>query len=360
MPELTLPHPKDNPELLGHEAAEVQLLQAFNSNTLPHAWLITGEQGVGKATLAYRFARFLLASESASAATPDLLGDIPQPSSLYLSPDRPTFNRVAGGAHGDLLVLDTEGEDASQEITIDAVRRIHHFLSLTAAESPWRVVIIDSTDAMNRNAANALLKMLEEPPQNTVLLLVCHNLGAILPTIRSRCRILSLRPLPPEQVSDIIHHHAPDIPEDERRFLSDIAHGAPGLALKLYAAGARDTYAEIIKILQLHPKVDIVTLLTFARNIANKKTPQQWQVAQFLLQHLLRDVVMLGTTGAVATEHVAEETAVKQRLCGAAPANHWVETWEKLATMAEQSDRFYMDRTHAAITMLNTVQQSAA
>ncbi len=148
-----------------------------------HAWLITGAPGVGKATLAYRFARRLLAGVQP--------GD-----TLAVDPASPVFRRVAVGSHADLLTVEREWDDKKSrlrgEIVVDDARAISAFLRLTPAEGGWRVVVIDGAEHMNRNAANAVLKMLEEPPPRAVLLLTCAAPGRLLPTIRSRCRRLAL------------------------------------------------------------------------------------------------------------------------------------------------------------------------
>ena len=181
-----LPPPRENPFLFGHQTAEATLATAARSGRLHHAWLITGPVGVGKATLAWRFARKLLA------------GPIPD-DSLALPAGDPIFRRVAAGSHADLLAIGREVNPKTGalrgEITVDSVRRVRGFLRLTPAEAGWRVVLVDGADVMNRNAANALLKSLEEPPPRALLLLTCAAPGRLPPTIRSRCRVLDLSSL---------------------------------------------------------------------------------------------------------------------------------------------------------------------
>src|SRR5229473_2014413 len=211
--------PRDNPLLLGHEAAEAVLLQAYRSGRLPHAWLLSGPRGIGKATLAFRFARFLFAE---GAAAPGLFAA--PPASLAIAPEHPVFRRVASGGHADLLVversLDPKRKKLRSEIVVDDTRAIAGFLRLTPAEGGWRVVIVDGADMMNRNAANALLKILEEPPQKALLLLVSDNPGRLLPTIRSRCRILALKPLAEAEVREALARYRPDIAAGDRAVLA--------------------------------------------------------------------------------------------------------------------------------------------
>ncbi|HVA12857.1 MAG TPA: DNA polymerase III subunit delta', partial [Stellaceae bacterium] len=179
------PAPRENPLLLGQEAAEASLLQAFNAGRLSHAWLVTGPRGIGKATLAYRFARFLFAEGAEPGG-----GLFSAPAaSLAVAPSHQAFRMVVVGSHPDLLVVE-RGMDAKRkrqrrEIVADDARSVGEFLHLTSSQGGWRVVIVDGADLMNPHAANSLLKTLEEPPRRTVLLLASDNPGRLLPTIRS-------------------------------------------------------------------------------------------------------------------------------------------------------------------------------
>ena len=178
------PVPRENPHLVGHELAAGALVEAWGSGRLAHAWLIAGPRGIGKATLAYRFARFVLAG-----------GEGGGNDGLAMAPEHPVFQRAAAGGHSDLAVIERGLGDRGRlraEIVVDDVRKANAFLSLTAGEGGWRVVIVDAADEMNRNAANALLKRLEEPPSRVLFLLVSHAPSRMPATLRSRCRLLSL------------------------------------------------------------------------------------------------------------------------------------------------------------------------
>ncbi|HYB55310.1 MAG TPA: DNA polymerase III subunit delta', partial [Alphaproteobacteria bacterium] len=163
------PAPRANPDLFGQEEAEAALLEAFRGKRLAHAWILSGPRGIGKATLAYRFARFMLA-HGAKAESGGLFGPATPPESLALSPDHPVFRRVASGGHADLLTLerrfDEDRRRFKSEISVEEAREVADFLHLTPAEGGWRIVVIDGAEEMNRNAANAVLKIVEEPPPN--------------------------------------------------------------------------------------------------------------------------------------------------------------------------------------------------
>jgi DNA polymerase III subunit delta' len=192
------PPPRETTVLFGHQAAEQALLSSYRSGRIPHSWLISGEAGIGKATLAYRMARFVLAHPDPAS------GPVQSATSLALDPSHPTVRRIAGNAHSDLLVLERIPGDTGTlrtVITVDQVRRIISFFGSTAGEGGWRVCIVDSADELQYpQASNALLKMLEEPPARALFLLVSHSPGRLLPTIRSRCRKLILKPLKTAEV----------------------------------------------------------------------------------------------------------------------------------------------------------------
>jgi len=186
-----VPLPRETAVLFGHHDAEREFLAAYRSGRIPHAWLIGGEPGIGKATLAYRMARFVLAHPEPAR--------VPEAISLALDPAHPTVRRIAGNAHSDLLVLErTPGDTGKMRtvITVDQVRRLVTFFGSTAGEGGWRICIVDAADELKYpEGSNALLKMLEEPPARSLFLLVSHAPGRLLPTIRSRCRRLTLKPL---------------------------------------------------------------------------------------------------------------------------------------------------------------------
>jgi len=194
-----VPPPRETMVLFGHQAAEQAFLSSYRCGRIPHSWLIGGEAGIGKATLAYRMARFVLAHPDPASAA------VQQAITLALDPAHRTVRRIAGNAHTDLLVLERVAGDSGAlrtVITVDQVRRTVSFFGATAGEGGWRVCIVDAADELKQpEAANALLKMLEEPPARSLFLLVSHAPGRLLPTIRSRCRRLTLAPL---ATSDVV------------------------------------------------------------------------------------------------------------------------------------------------------------
>src|SRR3979411_1310676 len=197
-PKIAVVHPRETTALSGHRDAEQALLNAYRSGRIPHAWLIGGAQGIGKATLAYRMARFVLAHRD------PLAPNVQAARTLAVDPSHPVARHIAAGAHGGLLTLERTLNDKGvmrTVITVDETRETISFFGSTAAVEGWRVCIVDTVDELNPNAANALLKILEEPPRQSLFLLVSHAPARVLPTIQSRCRKLALRPL---AVDDVI------------------------------------------------------------------------------------------------------------------------------------------------------------
>src|SRR5207248_2033535 len=248
--------PQENPDLLGQESAERALLEAALSGRLAHAWLLSGPRGVGKATLAYRFARFLLAGEGASQG--GLFGEAP--AGLALDPAHPVFRRVASGGHPDLRTIvrgiNPRTGRLRSEIVVDDVRDAVAFLRLTPAEGGWRVVIVDGAEDMNRNAGNALLKVLEEPPPRAVLILVSHAPGRLLPTVRSRCRRLEAKALPPAIVDEWLSRRMTELSGADRALVTGLAEGSIGRALALAEAGGIDLYRDLSATLLGLPRID--------------------------------------------------------------------------------------------------------
>ena len=204
--------PRETSILIGHEAAERTLLDAYRSGRMHHGWILAGERGIGKATLAYRLARFLFAHPDPGVAGSGR--------GAQISPSRPTIRRRAAwrsARTANLLALQREWDDARKryksELSVDTVRRIIPFLGTTAGEGGWRVVIVDPADDMSPSAANAMLKNLEEPPRQTLFLLTARRRGALLPTILSRTRTLELSPLSTEQTEAVLQEVAPDYAE---------------------------------------------------------------------------------------------------------------------------------------------------
>ena len=249
-----IPHPRETTALFGHADAEQTLLDAYRSGQIPHAWLIGGEPGIGKATLAYRLARFVLAHPNPAAPA------VQKAKSLEVAPDHPAARRVASQSHSDLLVLERTLNDKGklrQDIVVDDVRRSVSFFGSTAGEGGWRLAIVDSVDELNRYGANALLKVVEEPPPRALLLLVTHAPGRIIPTIRSRCRQLMLRPLAATEVAKAAATALGDSADTaEIKAAAAAADGSVARALMFLEGPALELRQQVLGLLDGLPQLD--------------------------------------------------------------------------------------------------------
>jgi DNA polymerase-3 subunit delta' len=327
------PEPRANPLLLGHEAAEATLLEAMRSGRMHHAWLITGPDGVGKATLAYRFARRLLAG-------------VPADDTLALDPQHPTFRRVAAGAHADLhtveLAYDEKRRRMRTQIAVEDVRRISAFMSLTPAEGGWRVAIVDGAEEMNQSSANALLKILEEPPRRAILLLVCGAPGRLLPTIRSRCRRLRLDPLGQEAMDRLLAAYLPDLADDERGRLATVAEGSPGRALLLAEDQGLAITGLVDEVLAALPGLKPQRAYAVADTLARGETA----FSNFM------DLLRAGIAAAVRETVRGRADQEQARLVALRPLDAWGDVWHALTRLQDETERFNLDKRQAVVAGL--------
>lgn len=329
-----LAHPRSVYDLFGHEQAEAAMARALDSGRMHHAWMITGPKGVGKATLAWRLARRAL---GAAPAGPGLAAD----------PADPECRRLEALSHPDFLLIRRPFNDKTKklkgEITVEEARRAPDFFSRSASGGRHRVALVDAADEMNVNAANALLKTLEEPPRRGLLLLVVHTPGRLLPTIRSRCRRLSLRAPDADATADWLSRaHSVD-PADAVRAAA-LANGAPGRALALAEAGAPGLKDDIDQALSKLPSLDRSAAARLAGN-AGKKDGDAFK--QMLMGFLLS---------------YAQERARTLALGDAGPqaARSWVKAADGLTRLARESETLYLDPKQTVYAAFALLQDAAS
>lgn len=325
-------HARDVYGYEGGEAAEGALLDAMARGRLHHAWLLTGPEGVGKATFAYRAARRLLGARPAPAF--GLLG---------ADPDDPVSRQVAAQSHPDLLVLERDLGDgkARRNITVDEARTVAGFFANTPATAPYRVAIIDAADDLNSNAANAILKTLEEPPPRGVLFLISHAPGRLLPTIRSRCRRLAFAGWSEGQVSAFVTERL-GLPEADADLLAAMARGAPGRALSLAAEGALEADRAAHALLRSLPDGDETAQLALAESFRGAEGAKRFE----LLFERLSDQV----------RQMATREAAFGRMNG---LDLWGAAWERLQSLPPQVEGLNLDRAEAFWTALADLRRAA-
>lgn len=331
------PHPRETSQLYGQSEAEQSFLGAFNSNRLHHGWLVCGPEGIGKATLAWRIARFLLASPPSEDA--GLFGAPPPAESLEIAQDHPVARRILAGAEPGLASVTRSPNDQGRlrdQIVVDDIRRLSRFFGLSAADGGRRVVLVDAADDMNTSAANALLKMLEEPPARATILLVSHQPTRLLPTIRSRCRTLRLSPLPPADMSRALAQAGATLPADTEA-LSALAAGSVGAALRLLALDGLGQYDRLLGLVASLPRLDRPAAMKLAESVSGRGAADEFDQMLTLIDILLARLARTGATGqAPLPEGAPGEAQVLSRL---APTAHKAQAWAHLAAAVSARGR---------------------
>jgi DNA polymerase-3 subunit delta' len=332
------PDPRANPLLLGHEPAERTLLDAMHHGRMHHAWLITGPEGIGKATLAYRFARRLLAGQ----------GD---GESLALDPSHPVFRRIAAGGHADLRTieraLNEQTKRLKRDIAVEDIRKINAFMALTPAEGGWRVAIVDGAEDLNQASANALLKILEEPPSRAVLILVCSAPGRLLPTIRSRCRRLRLSALDDATMAQLLADYLPDRAQDDRDRLLTLAEGSIGRALALADEDGIAVAAMVDQLLAALPDVKPSRGHAIADALGRSETGFQ----------LFVDQLMAGVAAVARDTARGRADPEQQRLAALLPLEAWGEVWQGLLRMRDETERMALDKRQALVNCVGMLTE---
>jgi DNA polymerase-3 subunit delta' len=285
------------------------------------------------------------------------------PQDLAVPATSPVFRRVAMQSHADLRSVERSINEKTgklrSEIVVSDVRDLSSFLRLTPAEGGWRIAIVDAADEMNRNAANALLKILEEPPDRAVLLVVSHAPGRLLPTIRSRCRKLPLQPLPEVTVLQILRELAPELPAEEQLALARLSGGSPGRALELAAAGSIDLFRAVSSLLGSLPKLDLARLHALADRMARPGADGDFRTLGFVLGWWLETMVRSGARGEGGVDVMPGDGAIRARLQAAASLDRWVDVWEKIAQLFARADAVNLDRKQVVLGSFLALEAAA-
>lgn len=309
-------HPATTTMLYGHAASVLQQLKdEHTKGQLAHGILLSGQQGIGKATIAYHFAQSLLGEGDA------------------------VLSRILAGSHSDLLVVEPlyneKKEEFSREISAEQTRKISEFFSKTSGEGGWRIVIIDGADAMNHFAANAILKILEEPPANSLLILVSHHAGRLLPTIHSRCRTFRVSPLVEKDFLAVMRRQLTDMEGEALKKLGEISDYSPGLAISLHTQGALELYDQLDLIFSELPSLSHARILALAEQIGSGKQHQNWQVF----------------------------TRLALYLCAAAArrdsSRNWALKWQQTSEQFALAEARYLDYKSVAISFLHSLPHAA-
>jgi len=354
--------PRSTNELIGHKAAERTFVEAFQGDRLHHAWLITGPKGIGKATLAWKFAKFLLTQpepeDVGGLFGDDISSDIDS-AALNYDADSADIKRIEAGGHGGLLpVQRTENEKTGKlrnDIVIGDIRRVNYFFSQTSAEGGWRIAIIDAADEMNRNAANALLKILEEPPEKSILFLIAHAPGKLLPTIKSRCRALKLKALPEESVQAVLAARYPELGTEELLALARLSDGAPGRAIELQEQGGIELYRQMGGLIAAMPRLNIPEVHKLAGQLGPVKSDGRYQLFIQIFQGWLERLIRQNATGMSAADIMDGESAQIASISALAGVDRWLDLWEKVGKLVTRADAVNLDRKQVIVSLFTSL-----
>ncbi|TGQ47736.1 DNA polymerase III subunit delta' [Mesorhizobium sp. M00.F.Ca.ET.216.01.1.1] len=332
-----VPEPSETPRLIGHAQAAKTLAAAYRSGKLPHALIFAGPVGIGKATLAFHLAHHLL-KHPAFEQAPDALA-VPDPASSL-------FRQIASGAHPSVLHLTRPANDKTKSfktvVTVDEIRRVSRFLSLTSHDGSYRVVIVDPADDMNINAANALLKNLEEPPARSLFILIVHAPGSLLPTIRSRCQMIRLTPLDAESLMAVLGSIEPPPPEDPaaRAALAERAGGSARNAILLTQYGGLEI-AETLDALVAARKADVAGAYRLAEAVAGRDQAIQFDI----FNRRALDLLSTGASRAALAGDLARAKTLS-------------DTWHEALNAISETDIYNLDKKQHALTMIDRLNSA--
>lgn len=336
-------HPRETMGLFGHGAVEAEFLEAYRASRLPQAWLIGGREGIGKATFAWRAARFVL-------SYPDpMMPAVQRAQNLFTPEDKPAVRRVVARSHPDLSLLRREWDSKTKKhftrISVDDVRKTIEMFRRSAGEGGWRVAIIDSADDLNLSSSNALLKMIEEPPPRCLFLLVAHQPGRLLPTIRSRCRKVILQPLSENDVIAAIRAQGDEWaerPDDEVQRAARRAGGSVRDAMGLLTQGSLSMVEKTETQLARLPAIDWRRVHELTSAVQGREGLEAFET-------------LLATT----FEWI-DRTARENASLSDAPRRlaRLAQVWEKIAASARDTQTYNLDRRPLVLMMFSDLSDA--
>ncbi len=353
------PHPRDTGHLYGQDAAVTDFLDAWNAGRMHSGWLITGPRGVGKATLAWKIATFLLADRPAEGG---LFGDPPPVTSLTIDAENPDARLIQSGAHPRLYVVRRPTDDKTgvlkSEITVDAVRGMRDFFHMSATDGGRRVVIVDAADELNRSAANAILKELEEPPARTSLLLIAHQPSRLLPTIRSRCRVLRCAPLSAADLGAALTQAGLETEATEA--LATLSDGSAGDAVRLLTQDGLQLYAQLIGLMTTLPHLDRNATIKLAESCAGRANDTRFALVLDLIDRFLARTARAGLLGEPTSQGAAGEARLLSRISPHdQAARAWADLQQRASARARHGRAVNLDPAALILDMVLSIEQTA-
>jgi DNA polymerase-3 subunit delta' len=358
---LKLPEANAQPaDCIGHESNERILLEAYNHNRMPHGLILSGPKGIGKALFAQRITAFLLHAGISDQNTLSLFGNPPHvPEHINVPSDSQSFRLMTSGAHPDVLVVgrayDATKDKFKDSVAVDDIRKVAPFLRKTASLGGWRVVIIDDANTMNRNAQNALLKILEEPPANTVLMLVTHRMGAMIPTIRSRCRVLNFTALSQTHFSHILANSSHFLDDAKLQAIYEFSEGSIGRALEFMDHGGLETLESILDLIHCYPAWPWPEIHNLGEQLSKSGKDDTYHQFTVLLIWIFEQMAKAKARGTQLGGSYFEDSAALQNLMRQSSLESLLKICENLDGLFDTVQRSNLDKKQAVLSAFSLI-----
>ena len=353
-------NPQEQSELVGHSEVENELLVTWREERIPNAWIFSGPKGIGKATMAFRLARFILSTEQQCFEFDK---------GLWVDPNSNLFKRVSAGGHVDLFTLEPSKNERGifrNEIVVDDVRRLNKFTRLTPGESGWRVIIVDGADKLNRSAENAMLKLLEEASKKTLFILVAHSLNKLLPTTRSRCRHTYFKRLNKENTEKVLllNPKCSGLNENDFKILIQISEGSPGYGLQLLEQGGIEFAQTIIHLIMNLPTLDLVEVHKLGDRVGHKDGADIYDAVTDIILWTLSVIIRGEALGfkdySIYNNIISANSTLLMRIKESGQSlDQWAELWDDVHKLLTGSKALNMERKQALINAFTLLARMA-
>lgn len=336
---ITAELPHECKAIIGHEIARNQITESYNSGRMHHAWLLTGASGIGKASLAYQMAHMILSGGESKFG--------------QLTPSNVATKLIQAQSHPDLLNIARPFDDKTgvqkTVIPVDEARKIAPFLSLTSSHGNGRVTIIDEAHTLNRNGQNAILKMIEEPPTGAFVILTATTIGTMLPTIKSRCRVLALDALKDTEISTVLARQSIELdPDVDPARLYAMANGSVGQAIKLLETEAMPLFDELMAILSALPQIDIPRVHALADKLNKKADADKFEVVTQMMIDVIQNTIRAVAAGKPDPAGLRDKIAPHGDLAQA------LALWESVRSTFQTANHANLDKK---LTFINAISE---
>ncbi len=328
----TIKHPKETSKIIGHNKYRELLKNSFQNNLMHHGWLVSGPKSIGKATIVYEFVKSILKDQNG-------------------------VEKIIANSHPDLFILE-KTEIGAKEISVDDVREVSKFLSLKPVLSDYKFVIIDPVDDLNINAANALLKILEEPPQNSFIFLISHNPDSLLTTIISRCQHINLGELSEQEALEIVADNIDSYDKEVLGKFVRLASNSPGLAMNIISYNGIQIYKDFLAVITDFPNVNILQINDFAENIGANKHSNNWNLFTFFFGFTIQRVIKIVLGIKIEGEYIQGEKEALEKIASKTELNDMVFLAESADSLMRSAEISHLDKKKVICVLLQIFKEA--